>query len=85
MSQEKLPVTKNTSCDKRSLISVTEGFFPVKERIVSVTGIKEHLVLQYNFPVNEGIILVTENKFPVTRNIFFHRRNLSMVLKNSWV
>ena len=35
---------KNTSCDKRSiiLISVTEYFFPVKERILYVTGIKKN-------------------------------------------
>ena len=30
---------KNTSCDKRSIISVIEGIFPVKEIIFLVTGI----------------------------------------------
>ena len=75
MSQEKPQVTGriNTSCDRRSIISLTEGFFPLKERIFlatgnsfPLTGIKECLVSQYIFPVNGRIFLVTGNKFHVT-------------------
>ena len=78
---------KNTSCNKRSMISVTAGFFPVKERIFLVTGnlflvtgIKEYLVSQYNFPVNERLYLVTGIKFPVTgrtKITLCHMKNIS--------
>ena len=67
---------KNTSCDKKSIIYVTEGFFPLKERIFlatdnffPVTGIKEYLVSQYIFPVNESLFLATGKK------ISCHRKN----------
>ena len=70
-----------------SIISATEGFFPVKERIslatgnlYPVTGIKEHLVSQYIFPVNDRLFLVTGNKFPVTgrtKITLCHMKNIS--------
>ena len=41
----------NISCYKRSIISVTEGIFPVKVRIFSVTGIKRTpcLTIQFSY------------------------------------
>ena len=48
-----------------------------------MTGIKEHLALQYNFPVNERIILVTENKIPATRNILFSQEKSLNGLKKT--
>ena len=69
------------------MISVTEGLFPVKERIFlvkgnsfPVTGIeKESLVSQYIFPFNERIFLVPGNKFPVARRT----KNTSCPMKNT--
>ena len=94
MSQEKPQVTGriNTSCDRRSIISLTEGFFPLKERIFlatgnsfPVTGIKECLVSQYIFPVNERQFLVT-GRTKITlrnmKNISQHRRYTSCVRLN---
>ena len=66
-----------------SIITVTEGFFPVKKRIFSVTGIKEQLAFQYNFPVNERIILFKENKIPATRNFLFSQEKSLNGLKKT--
>ena len=68
-------------------VSVTERFFPVKEKMILVTeswNEKEHHVSQYIFPVDETIFLVTGNNFPVTgrtkntlcgmKNFSWHRR-----------
>ena len=41
--------------------------YPLQQEIhiFPVTGIKEHLVSQYIFPVNETIFTVTGNEYPV--------------------
>ena len=47
---------KNTAYGKRSIICVTEGILPLKERIFLVTKNKEHLVPRvpgYIFPVTD--------------------------------
>ena len=71
---------KNTSCGKRSIISVNEGFFPfsfpflVTENLFPVPGIKRTPCVTIHFHVKEIRFLldifVTRNCLPVKRIIF---------------
>ena len=48
------------------MITVTEGFFTVKDIIFIVTGVKETPGVSIYFLMNKRIFLATGNKFPVT-------------------
>ena len=76
------------SCDKRSTISVTEGFFSCETKNISCDRKiiscdrhkKEHLLSQHMFPVNERIFLVTGIKFLAigrTKNTSCHINDIS--------
>ena len=80
---------KYTSCDKRSIchrriFSCEINNISCDRKFISCDrNKKEHLVSQYTFPVNERIITVTGNEYPVTgrtmnTRIWFFVSNVQM-------